>query len=800
MAFPFLLVAAAFGGGICFSFFVHFSLLIYIPALISTLFISLYLFVKKKQNAALVVILISFFLGGAAHLADRNRRWDEHSLQNFQTDGYVDLSGVLYKSPSRGLESDRIFLRADKLWMREREIPVRARVMISVHHSPSLLRVRKLLTGDRVRVSAQIRNEPGFRNFKTASSGLLLKIQKIHAKAYVKSPLLILKTGSGSRLSPLRWISRFRRALLDRLQTIFPGPGPFSISKKGAVIEALLLGERGRLHESTIQSLQQAGLFHLFAISGAHVGIISFLLFGLFAFLKIPTRISSLLLMFFLGIYACLVEGRTPVMRATIMALAYLLGKVLNRDVNLINTLSMSACILLLADPFQLLSVGFQLTFAATLSIILFYPKVKKKIPTLPLKTGELLALSFTAQLAVLPLVARSFNRVALSSLFLNCFAVPLIAVIMGLGFILMGVSFFSQAVTSVLALFLRPLVDLLCHIPFWLRDVSFLSFRVPTPPLWVVMGYLFCLFVCPFLFRKKTGKRLAFVCFSVFLAVLVFYPFPSLSQHLRMTLLDVGQGESILIEFPGSRKMLIDGGGFYRGRFDVGEKIVSRFLWNKGIKTLDYLVLTHGHPDHLLGLISVAKNFHIREYWEAYHPLDDLDYERFRKALGSRVTRRHVFRGQEFKIEEVDIQAFYPPILRNTAMVSVQNNQSLVLRFSYGRVSFLMTGDIEKRAEDDLVKGPYQLKSLVLKVPHHGSRTSSTASFLKAVSPEFAVISAGRNNIYGFPDQEVLSRYKQAGALVFRTDRDGAIALWTDGKRVGIRTASGRQMNFLSD
>jgi competence protein ComEC len=315
-----------------------------------------------------------------------------------------------------------------------------------------------------------------------------------------------------------------------------------------------------------------------------------------------------------------------------------------------------------------------------------------------------------------------------------------------------------------------------------------FLSFRIPTPPGAVVAGYFLflLLLLLPDRFRKFRLASLA--AFIGFLALLVFYPFPSSSKNLKVTFIDVGQGDSILVEFPGSRKMLVDGGGFPTGTFDVGETVVSRFLWNKGIKKIDYLMLTHAHPDHFYGLISVARNFFIGEFWEAFSPADDGKYTELKKALGEAPHRR-VFTGFSRKEGDVRLEVIYPPE-GSTVTAPADNDRSLVLKITYGSTAVLLTADIEAKAEREILDGSADLRSGVLKSPHHGSSTSSSEALLRAVAPQTIVISVGRGNRYGFPQPEILDRYKKSGARIYRTDLDGAVEIASDGRRLSARTA----------
>ena len=599
------------------------------------------------------------------------------------------------------------------------------------------------------------------------------------------------KLKSGKTLDPLHLVSVIRKKIQQKIEEYLPSPRIKSLSPQGAVLEALLLGARTRMDPSVTRSLQKAGIFHLFAISGAHIAILSFFLFSLFKLMRIQTRLSYILIMIFLFFFAFLVEGRPSVVRATIMALAFLFGKLIWKNVNLINTISISAFILLLFNPFSLFHLGFQLTFAATLSIILFFPKIIKCLPRLPFRTSEILTLSLSAQLGILPFIVSSFNRVTFSSLILNYAALPLVGLIMASGYIFLLLSFTSSFLAGLLAQGIHFLIDLIIGCSHIFDRFSLISYRIPTPHLLTLISYFLFLYFMLLPSKVKRQKLVFLLCFLVSLAILISYPFPPLSKNLKVTCIDVGQGDAILVEFPGHKKMLVDGGGFPKSTFDVGERVVSPFLWRKGIKKIDYLVLTHAHPDHLNGLKAIARNFKIGEFWEAFSPMENDSYTEFKELLLPSVRKKRFFRGDSRLEKNVKIEALHPERM-DPYVATEQNDHSLVLRIIYEQTSFLLTGDIGKDAEREILENSGEIKCQILKSPHHGSRSSSSKDFLDSTAPQIVMISLGEGNRYGFPHKEILERYKDIGAKVFRTDINGAIEISSDGRRISVRTASG--------
>lgn len=789
MAFPFLYLALALASGIVFSAQLHFSPSIGLIMLLVCLLLSWLAFLFRKNSLCYAFILAATFFLGAGLSTNYDRNYEENALRRFDFNGYADFSGRLLRSPSFGPEKTYLYLKVDAVRYLNKEEKTEGTLRITLLHPSQYPSPLKLRAGDKVKVSAQVLPSRDFRNFGVKRLANLRKNQNIHNHAISKSVLLVeTEKERGFSLSGL--ISAVRLKLIQKIEDHFSSADKNALSREGAVLEALLLGERGRMDGETTSALQRSGLFHLIAISGAHVAILSFLIFTAFRFLRMPKRLSYLLLILLLLFYAFLVEGRASVFRAVIMALAYLIGKLLWKNVSLLNTISFSAFFLLLANPFYLFDMGFELTFAATYSIILFYPRVLNFMPKLPLKMSEFFVLSLTAQLGVLPFLVNSFHRVTFSAILLNFAAIPLAGLVMALGFFFLGLSLASSFLAHGLALGIAHLIRFFLAVARLFDPLPVFSYRIPTPHLATIISYFLFLVLLLLRPKSKAQKPLIFLAFALSLVILISYPFPaSSSGNLTVTFLDVGQGDSILVEFPGRKKMLIDGGGTPDDSFDIGEQVVSPFLWSKGIKQIDYLVLTHAHPDHMNGLKAVAENFKIMNFWEAFSPRESPAYTMLQNNLGSSVRKQRIFRGFVHQEGAVKLEALHPedglPHEREAS-----NEEALVFRLSLGEQSFLLTADIGVQAESEIMEKNLAIKAQVLKSPHHGSRTSSSKDFLEAVGPQVVVITAGRANIYGVPHPEILERYRRLGVRILRTDEDGAVEISAGGYSIAIRTA----------
>jgi competence protein ComEC len=746
--------------------------------------------VRLSRPGVVVAYIVSaaFFLGGAS-LALSEQKHQTHPLHALGPGAYEVFSGRLTRSPSRGLDQDHLFLRVEAIERNGAPRPCSGTLRITAPHSTTFPRGVRLLAGDRVRVSARISAPVEFRNFGPPRSDRYLRSQGLDGLAYCKSALFIEPPAPRRGFSLPREASRLRQSFQDRIERYFPGDRGTGLSQPGAVLEALLLGERRRMDPDVTLDFQESGLLHLIAISGAHIGIVSLLLLAAFRTAGLGPRASAMALAAALVFYATLVEGTPSVLRATIMAVWLILARLSARAPCLLNALASSFLFLLVLEPSSLFDPGFELTYAATLSIVLFRTRILRVLPHLPLKVNELLAMSLAAQAGALPILAGAFHRVALAPLVLNLAAIPLVAAIMAAGYVFLPVTWISGALAGLLGRVLRLLLGLLLWTSRQSDASPLLSFRVPDPPWPAVLGFygfLLALLVRR-RFRFQTAPLLAGL--GACLVLIAFPPGPPPLAGLRVTFLDVGQGDAILVELPGRSMMLVDGGGSPTSPFDPGERVVSPVLWRRGASRLALIAATHAHPDHMRGLQSVARNFRPAELWESPPATFSTLRERMESALPPRAVRRRLSRGYRRVVGGVAFDVLHPGPGRPSERVD-ENDRSLVLRLVFGRTAFLLTGDIGRAAEDEILGSGLPLGSGVLKVGHHGSDSSSTPAFLERVRPRVAVVTVGLGNSYGLPRPAALARLRAAGATVYRTDRDGAVEVTSNGRTYAVRTA----------
>jgi competence protein ComEC len=645
------------------------------------------------------------------------------------------------------------------------------------------------------------------------------------------SSLHVLPGRCGSHFQ--KTVMDLRQAALARIDGLFPD------GYQAGMMQAILIGQSYQLQRVWTEDYRSTGTFHALVISGTHVAVLAAFFLLCLRLFFVPQSAAMTLTVVAGWVYALITGWQTPCVRSAAGLTLFLVASYFFRRKRPLNLLAAVAIAYLLVDARQLFEPSFQLTFLAVGFLGAFAapliqatsgplahglaglhdvgrdlalaPRVAQfrielrllartfRLPglavTVPARlicfVYEVVAVSAIVQLGLaLPMVVY-FHRLGVSGLSANAAIVPIMGAIVPAGFVAIFTGW--HWIVRLVGL----LLEISHHVVSWHAAIE-PNWRVPTPPLWVGMAIAAALIAAAFA-RGRVWRIGSGVTVAASLALLLAHPFRADVRpgELEITTIDVGQGDSILVVFPDGKRLLVDGGGIpafagqTRSQLDVGEDVVAPYLWNRSFRSLDVVALSHAHDDHIGGLPALVTDFRPKELWTGATP----------QAPGWQSVREHAARigtrirpwiapaHFEFGGATVEVLA---PLADYVPSGAPKNNDSLVLRIRYGRHAFLLSGDVERQIEWGMLNAGESPHADVLKVAHHGSRTSSSEEFLGAVSPTFAIVSAGFENSYGHPHPDILDRLERHGAVVLRTDLDGLITIRSDGRRLAVGTANG--------
>ena len=534
----------------------------------------------------------------------------------------------------------------------------------------------------------------------------------------------------------------------------------------------IILGDKSELDKQIKENFQNGGISHLLAISGMHINCIILIITYVINKTINSYKIRKLITIGILIMYGSIIEFSPSATRAIIMAIMHLTALNLLEKDNFLVNISISSFIILIISPYYLVDTGFLLSFTATISIVYVYKKLRREVSKNKIiqMIADSLILTISANILIAPIVICLFKKVSLSMIVMGIIISPFIFVIEIIGILII-------IIPSYILKFLKVPIELFISIFDFLSSINFLTiyFKVPN----IIQIILYYTIIIKFLFkpkRKIINEILTYIIVISIISQLVQSSYSMLFRKFEINLIDVGQGDSILIVTPKNKKILIDGGG--NENYDIGANVLIPYLLNKRIKQIDYLIISHFDTDHVGGTLRVLEKLKVKQVIISQQKEDSSNFQKFLEITKKRNIKITVVKaGDIIQIEKnIYIEVLWPT-KKLEISTNPLNNNSIVAKLIYNNTSILFTGDIEAEAEKELVKKyGHKLKSDILKVSHHGSKTSSTQDFIDKVNPKIALIGVGYKNKFDHPSYTTIKTLEKRKIKIYRTDLMGEI------------------------
>ena len=666
--------------------------------------------------------------------------------------------------------------------------------------------------GDKIEVNGEFVEPSTRRNYNGFDYKTYLKSLKIYG-SFKADNVKVISKNNGNKL--LTFANEINLKIKENISKLMQG-------KYSSIFAGLILGDTSNIEEDIQDDFKIANISHVFAISGMHI---TYIVIGIEMMLKkligkAKTRIITVIVL----ILYMFITGFSPsVVRASIMGIFLLVSKLIHRKNDIWTSISLSLLILLVYNPFLISNVGLQLSYLGTIGIVCLNKnvysylrkikirnkklryKINRKLILFVDKIKEILSVTLSAQIVILPIMLFNFNVLGIYFFISNVLVSLIIGPVIIIGFVCTLISFLLIELAKLLAIFMelgiRFLVDIaeVSHLPFS-------KIYIPTPKVWCIILYYILIIIINKIYVSFNSKNPSFtdiriknlialykykfnqnrkkiskIIITISCILILFSIFNIFPKNLKIYFLDVGQGDCTFVVTPENKTILIDGGGSSSNEYDVGESTLLPYILDRGYTKIDYIFISHFDQDHVGGIFTILEELKVGQVYISKQNEDSANYQKFLAVIEEKkIHVKTLKQGDSLKIgKDLYFDILWP--IEEPIQENILNNNAMVMKLRFGKFSMLFTGDIEEIAEKKVLevygkKASSILKADVLKVAHHGSKTSTTQEFLESVNPRICLIGVGKNNMFGHPANEVIDRL--SGSKIYRTDENGEIIL----------------------
>ena len=706
--------------------------------------------VMKNRDNNIIIIFVFIFLG--LFITSINKNSSLESLIDQRVDFIGRVSKVVYSDENKGKYMVDI-VEADNHRVKEK-------IMLNIVDGGILE------LGDCVEFNGVLKFPKENTNPKLFNYRLNLLTHKIYTTMSIKGYSI---TGIQRENKPIRY--RVTQKFTDDINGLF---NKYLNPQNSGLISSIILGNSNFLDEEELTLYRDLGLAHILAVSGLHIGIISGCLIFVFSRLGIKRKYNYVITLSIIWFYAILIGYSPSTLRACLMFSILFLSDLVHEPYDSLNTIFISMFILLIFNPFWIFSVSFQLSYIATISIILIKPKITQCLYPYKGKLINSLSSVVAVNIGLLPINAYYFNTLPLLGIIANLISIPILSIALIVGMFMVTFNYLFPFIISILGIVLNLLLNINSMIINFLGDFPFIKLNIFSPDIITILIYYFLLSIILGLikFNRMEMKIKKFIFCYLLITVLITTIRFNIDDSIEVDFIDVGQGDSILIHTKTSN-YLIDTGGSFNEDFDIGKNITMPYLLKNGFNRLDGIIITHFDADHCKGLDAVVENIRVKSIFASYIPEDN------RYKLNIIADNNKIVLDKNTILDII-----WPKDSMDIDHLSA-NDKSLVMILSYFNHEILFTGDIEKEVENLLLDSLYPVD--ILKVAHHGSKTSSTEDFINKIRPKYSIISVGRNNFYNHPNLEVIERLSDSASTIYRTDEMGQIKIILDRDGIDI-------------